>query len=48
MLYKFGMYGQTGKRRGVQMGEHKNNLKLDMMEKSKLAQHSYEEGHYRD
>jgi hypothetical protein len=30
---------------GVRIKEHKHNLKQELIEKSKLAQHAYEEGH---
>jgi hypothetical protein len=36
--------GETGRRLAVQFREHRHNLKEDL-EKSKLRQHTYEEGH---
>jgi hypothetical protein len=35
--------GKTGRPLGVQLREHRHNLKEGLLEKSKLAQHTYEE-----
>jgi hypothetical protein len=37
--------GETGRPLGVQIGEHMNNLKQGLMEKSRFAKHACEEGH---
>jgi predicted GIY-YIG superfamily endonuclease len=37
--------GETNRWLGIRIKEHKHNLKQGLLEKSKLAQHSYEEGH---
>jgi hypothetical protein len=37
--------GETGRHLAVQLGEHRYNLKESLLEESKLAQYSYEEGH---
>jgi predicted GIY-YIG superfamily endonuclease len=37
--------GETGRPLGVRLREHRYNLKEGLLEKSKLAQHAYEEGH---
>jgi hypothetical protein len=37
--------GETGRPLAVRIREHKYNLKLGLLEKSKLAQHAYEEDH---
>jgi hypothetical protein len=37
--------GETGKPVAVHHREHRHNLKEDLIEKSKLLQHAYEEGH---
>jgi hypothetical protein len=36
--------GETGRPLGIQIGEHMNNLKQGLMEKSRLAKHACEEG----
>jgi hypothetical protein len=36
--------GETGGHLAMRLCEHRHNLKADL-EKSKLAQHAYEEGH---
>jgi hypothetical protein len=36
--------GETGRPLAVQLHEHRYNLKEGLLEKSKLAQHAYEEG----
>jgi hypothetical protein len=38
--------GETSRPLGVCIKEHKHNLKQGLLEKSKLAQHAYEEGHH--
>jgi hypothetical protein len=37
--------GETGRPLAVRLREHKHNIKEGLLEKSKLAQHAYEEGH---
>jgi predicted GIY-YIG superfamily endonuclease len=37
--------GETGTPLAVQLREHRHNLQQGFLEKSKLAQHAYEEGH---
>jgi hypothetical protein len=37
--------GKTGRPLATQLSEHRHHLKEDVLEKSKLAQHAYEEGH---
>jgi hypothetical protein len=37
--------GETGRPLVVRPCEHRHNLKEGLLEKSKLAQHAYEEGH---
>jgi hypothetical protein len=37
--------GETGRPLAVRIREHKYNLKQGLLEKSKLAQHAYEEDH---
>jgi hypothetical protein len=37
--------GETSRPLGIRIKEHKHNLKQGLLEKSKLAQHSHEEGH---
>jgi predicted GIY-YIG superfamily endonuclease len=37
--------GETGRPLAVRLHEHKHNLREGLLEKSKLAQHAYEEGH---
>jgi hypothetical protein len=37
--------GETGRPLAVRLREHKHNLREGLLEKSKLAQHPYEEGH---
>jgi hypothetical protein len=37
--------GETGRSLAVRLREHKHNLQQGLLEKSKLAQHAYEEGH---
>jgi hypothetical protein len=37
--------GETGRPLSVRIGEHKFNLQYDLLDKSKLAQHAFEEGH---
>jgi hypothetical protein len=37
--------GETGRPLAVRIREHRHNLKLCLLEKSKLAQHAYEEDH---
>jgi hypothetical protein len=37
--------GETGRPLSVRIGEHKFNLKNGLLDKSKLAQHAFEEGH---
>jgi hypothetical protein len=37
--------GETGRPLAVQLLEHRHSLKEDLLEKSKLAQDAYEEGH---
>jgi hypothetical protein len=37
--------GKTGRPLAVQLHELRQNLKEDLVEKSKLAQNAYEEGH---
>jgi hypothetical protein len=37
--------GEMGRQLGACLREHQNNLKQGLMEKSKLAQHAYNEGH---
>jgi hypothetical protein len=37
--------GETGRPLAVRLREHKQNLKEGLLEKSKLAQHAYEEGY---
>jgi predicted GIY-YIG superfamily endonuclease len=37
--------GETGRPLAVRLREHKQNLKEGLLEKSKFAQHAYEEGH---
>jgi hypothetical protein len=36
---------ETGRPLAVRLREHRHNLKEGLLEKSKLAQHAYEEGH---
>jgi hypothetical protein len=36
---------ETGRPLAVRLSEHRHNLKDGLLEKSKLAQHAYEEGH---
>jgi predicted GIY-YIG superfamily endonuclease len=37
--------GKTGRPLAMQLHEHRQNLKEDLLEKSRLAQHAYEKGH---
>jgi predicted GIY-YIG superfamily endonuclease len=37
--------GETGRPLGIRIWEHMNNLKQGLLEKSRLAEHAYEEGH---
>jgi predicted GIY-YIG superfamily endonuclease len=37
--------GETGRPLAVRLRGHRHNLKEGLLEKSKLAQHVYEEGH---
>jgi hypothetical protein len=37
--------GETSRPLAVRLREHRNNLEQGLLEKSKLAQHAYEEGH---
>jgi hypothetical protein len=37
--------GQTGRSLAMRLREHSHNLKEGLLEKSKLTQHAYEEGH---
>jgi hypothetical protein len=37
--------GETGRPLAVRLREHRHNLEQGRLEKSKLAQHAYEEGH---
>jgi hypothetical protein len=37
--------GETGRPLAVGFSEHRHNSKEGLLEKSKLAQHAYEEGH---
>jgi hypothetical protein len=37
--------GKTGRPLAMWLREHRHNLKKGLLEKSKLAQHAYEEGH---
>jgi hypothetical protein len=37
--------GKTGRPLSIRIGEHKLNLKNGLLDKSKLAQHAFEEGH---
>jgi hypothetical protein len=37
--------GETGRPLAVRIREHKHNLNEGLLDKSKLAQHAYEEGH---
>jgi hypothetical protein len=37
--------GETGRPLAIQLHKHRQNLKDCLLEKSKLAQHAYEEGH---
>jgi predicted GIY-YIG superfamily endonuclease len=37
--------GETGRPLAVRLREHRHNLKQGLLDKSKLAQHAYEEGH---
>jgi hypothetical protein len=37
--------GETGRPLGVWIQKHRHNLREGLTEKSKLAQHAYEEGH---
>jgi predicted GIY-YIG superfamily endonuclease len=37
--------GETGRSLAVRLHEHRQNLKDGLLEKSKLAQYAYEEGH---
>jgi predicted GIY-YIG superfamily endonuclease len=37
--------GETGRPLAVRFPEHRHNLKKGLLEKSKIAQHAYEEGH---
>jgi hypothetical protein len=37
--------GETGRPLAVLLCEHRHNLQQGLLEKSKLAQHAYEEGH---
>jgi hypothetical protein len=37
--------GEKGRPLAVRLREHRHNLKEGLLEKSKLAQHAYEEGH---
>jgi predicted GIY-YIG superfamily endonuclease len=37
--------GETGRPLAVRLREHRHNLKESLLEKSKLAQNAYEEGH---
>jgi hypothetical protein len=37
--------GETGRPLAVRLREHRHNLGEGLLEKSKLAQHAYEEGH---
>jgi hypothetical protein len=36
---------ETGRLLAMQLHEHRHNLKEGLLEKSKLTQHAYEEGH---
>jgi hypothetical protein len=37
--------GETGRPLAVQLYEHRHNLKEGLLERSKLAQHAYEDAH---
>jgi hypothetical protein len=37
--------GETGRPLAMRLREHRHNLKEGLLEKSKQAQHAYEEGH---
>jgi predicted GIY-YIG superfamily endonuclease len=37
--------GETGRHIAVRLREHRHNIQQGLLEKSKLAQHTYEEGH---
>jgi hypothetical protein len=37
--------GETGRPLAVRLHEHRHNIQQSLLEKSKLAQHAYEEGH---
>jgi hypothetical protein len=37
--------GETGRPLAMRLHEHRHHLKEGLLEKSKLAQHAYEEGH---
>jgi hypothetical protein len=37
--------GETGRSLAVLLREHRHNLKQGLLEKQKLSQHAYEEGH---
>jgi hypothetical protein len=47
ILTEFGRsyIGETGRPLAVRLREHRHNLQQGIVEKSKLAQHAYEEGH---
>jgi hypothetical protein len=38
-------FGETGRPLAVRLREHRHNLKQGLLEKSKLAKHTYEEGY---
>jgi hypothetical protein len=38
-------FGETGRPVAVWLGDHRHNLKEGLLDKSKLAQHAYEEGY---
>jgi hypothetical protein len=37
--------GETGRPQAVQLREHRHNLKVGLLQRPELAQHTYEEGH---
>jgi hypothetical protein len=39
------LHGKTGRPIAVRLREHRHNLEKGLLEKSKLAHHTYEEGH---
>jgi hypothetical protein len=40
-----GYIGETGRPLAMRLREHRHNIKEGLLEKSKLAQHAYKEGH---